>query len=135
MAGGRWNLKGLRVIYASESYGGALVEILVHGNLGRVPRGFASIEIHIPAEVDIEEITSKDLPNWDAQDCLASQSYGSRWYEKMRTAVLVVPSVPGGGIGRNVLLNQDHPKFHLLTASSPQAVKWDRRLFHRLRNK
>lgn len=131
IAGARWNVKGQRIIYAAESYGGALVEILVHSNLGRVPRGFASIEIHIPDEVDIEEITPKEVPNWDAQDCVASRSYGSRWYKEMRTAVLVVPSVPGGGIGRNVLVNQDHPQFHLLSASSPQPVKWDRRLFRR----
>jgi RES domain-containing protein len=96
-----------------------------------VPRGFASIEIHVPAEVDIEEVTARDLPKWDAPDCMASQSFGSRWYVEMRSAVLVVPSVPGSGMGRNILLNQDHPQFHLLSASAPRPVKWDRRLFHR----
>lgn len=131
MGGARWNLRGQRVIYAAESYVGALLEILVHSNLGRMPRGFASIEIHIPAEVDIEEVTASDLPKWDAPDCTASQSFGSRWYAEMRSAVLVVPSVTGSGFGRNILVNQAHPQFPLLSASAPLPVKWDRRLFHR----
>jgi RES domain-containing protein len=52
IGGARWNTKGQRVIYAAESYATALLEILVHSNLGRVPRGFGFIEIHVPAEVD-----------------------------------------------------------------------------------
>jgi len=131
IAGARWNIKGQRVIYAAESYAGALLEILVHSNLGRVPRGFASIEIHIPAAVEIEEITSEDLANWDAPDCLASRAFGSAWYVEARSAVLVVPSVPGNGMGRNILINQEHPQFRLVSASEPGAVRWDRRLFRR----
>lgn len=133
LAGARWNTKCQRVIYASDSYSCALLEILAHANIGRMPRGFASIEISIPAELDIEEITSADLPAWDAPDASASQSFGSRWFEEMRTPVLVVPSVPSNGNGRNVIINQAHPQFNLITAAPPQPVKWDRRLFHRRR--
>jgi RES domain-containing protein len=131
IAGARWNLKGQRVIYAGDSYVGALLEVLVHSNLGRVPRGFASIEIYIPTAVEIEEVIPKDLARWDAPDCKASQSFGSRWYIERRTAVLVVPSVPGSGVGRNILVNQDHPQFSLISASPPRKVKWDLRLFRR----
>ncbi len=131
LEGARWNVKGQRVIYAADSYAGALLEILAHSNLGRVPRGFASIEIHIPAEVDIEEITPDDLPGWDAPDYAASQAFGNRWYSEMRSTVLVVPSVAGSGMGRNILVNQEHPQFPSLSASPPRPVKWDRRLFRR----
>lgn len=133
IGGARWNVKGQRVIYAAESYALAVLEILVHSNLGRVPLGFASIEIDIPGAVDIEEITADDLPTWDATDCVASQSFGSCWYTEMRSAVLVVPSVVAGGFGRNTLINQEHPQFHLLSASLPRPVKWDTRLFRRQR--
>jgi RES domain-containing protein len=135
IGGARWNTKGQRVIYATESYATALLEILVHSNLGRVPRGFAFIEIHIPAEIDIQEITAGDVPKWDAPDCVASQSFGSRWYSEMRSAVLVVPSLAASGRQRNILINQDHPRFHLLSASAPRPVKWDPRLFHRRTSK
>lgn len=135
IGGARWNTKGQRVIYATESYATALLEILVHSNLGRVPRGFAFIEIHIPAEIDIQEITAGDVPKWDAPDCVASQSFGSRWYSEMQSAVLVVPSLAASGRQRNILINQDHPRFHLLSASAPRPVKWDPRLFHRRTSK
>lgn len=35
--GGRWNFPGRYVIYAAETYAGALIEKLVHTNIGRVP--------------------------------------------------------------------------------------------------
>jgi RES domain-containing protein len=131
IAGARWNVKGQRVIYAAESYATAILEILVHSNIARMPRGFAFIEIQIPNEIDIEEITESDLPEWDASDCVASQSFGSRWYSEMRSPVLVVPSLAASGRQRNILINQDHPQFHLLSASPPKPVEWDRRLFRR----
>jgi RES domain-containing protein len=131
LQGGRWSAKGQRVIYASESYSTALLETLVHSNLGRVPKGFAFIEIEIPEAVEIEEITADDLPKWDAPDCVASREFGSRWYEENRTAVLVVPSVAAGGRQRNVLINQRHAQFHLLSASAPETVVWDSRLFRK----
>lgn len=127
--GARWNRKGQFVIYGSTSYAGALLEILVHSNLGRVPKGFASIRIHIPASVLIEELRPEDFPGWDAPDGDVSSAWGSQWYEEMRSAVLLVPSVPSGGIERNVLIHQRHPDFHLITASEPIPVRWDKRLF------
>ncbi len=135
IGGARWNTKGQRVIYAGDSYAIALLEILVHSNLGRVPRGFAFIEIHVPAEIDIGEITARDLPKCNAPDCAASQAFGSRWYSEMRSAVLVVPSVAAGGRARNILINQDHSQFHLLSASAPSPVTWDPRLFRRRTSK
>jgi RES domain-containing protein len=135
IGGACWNTKNQRVIYAAESYATALLEILVHSNLGRVPRGLAVIEIYIPAEIDVEEITARDLPKWNAPDCAASQAFGRRWYSEMRSTVLVVPSVAAGGRARNILINQDHSEFHLLSASAPSPVSWDPRLFRRRTSK
>ena len=135
VSGARWNAKGQRVIYAAGSYATALLEILVHSNLGRLPRGFAFVEIHIPTDVDIEEITAADLPKWNAADCMACRTFGSRWYEEMRTAVLVVPSVAAAGYERSILINQEHPRFRLISASAPRPVQWDPRLFRRPSNR
>ncbi len=129
--GARWNSPGQQVIYASESFATALLETLVHSNLGRVPKSFAFIEIDIPEQVEIEEITSDDLPRWDDPGCEESREFGSRWYEERRTAVLVVPSVASAGRQRNVLINQEHEQFHFVSTSAPRPVKWDTRLFHR----
>jgi len=42
--GARWNSPGRRVIYASETYAGALLEILVHAS-GSVPRNQATSKL------------------------------------------------------------------------------------------
>ena len=126
--GGRWNSRGRRVIYSSETYAGALLETLAHANIGKVPKTQAWIEIRFPEALKIEEATA-DIPGWDADDVLASRAYGDRWLEDRRTAVLVVPSMVPAGIERNVVINQDHPDFALLESSAPQEVAWDVRLF------
>jgi len=127
--GARWSRKGQYVIYGATSFSGALLEILVHSNLGHVPKGFASIQIQIPSNVLIEELCPEDLPGWDDPSCEVSRAWGSLWYEEMRSAVSLVPSVPSGGIERNVLIHQRHPDFHRITASEPSPVRWDKRLF------
>ena len=127
--GARWNRKGQYVIYGATSYAGALLEILVHSNLGRVPKGFASIQIYVPNTVLIEELHPEELPGWGDLDGEVSRAWGSLWYEEMRSAVLLVPSVPSGGIERNVLIHQWHPDFPRITSSVSTPVRWDKRLF------
>ncbi len=127
--GARWNSPGRRIIYAAETYAGALLEILVHAS-GTVPRRHAHIEIGIPAEVEVEEITPDDLPGWDSASYEMSRNFGDRWTEERRTAVLLVPSVVTR-VERNVLINQDHPGFALIRASRPAPVLWDTWLWKR----
>src|ERR1035441_563037 len=56
--GARWNSPGRRVIYAAETYSGALLEILVHAS-GNVPKSQGYIEIQIPAALSIERVTPR----------------------------------------------------------------------------
>ena len=72
LVGGRWNSPGRPVIYAAETFAGALLEILVHSNLGRVPKTHAAIEISIPDRVSVEILDALKLPKWDAEDQIAS---------------------------------------------------------------
>jgi RES domain-containing protein len=127
--GARWNSPGRRVIYAAETYAGALLEILVHAS-GSVPQSQGYVEIKIPAGLSIEEITPDDLPQWYSPSFDAARSFGDRWYDERRTPVLIVPSVITL-VERNVLINQEHPDFHRISASQPMRVRWDRRLWRR----
>jgi RES domain-containing protein len=127
--GARWNSPGRRVIYAAETYAGALLEVLVHAS-GRIPRSQAYIEIEIPAGLSIEELTESDVPGWDAPSFDAAREAGDRWYDQRRSAVLLVPSVVTR-LERNVLINQEHPDFSRIRAGSPVAVRWDARLWSR----
>jgi RES domain-containing protein len=127
--GARWNSPGRRVIYAAETYAGALLEILVHAS-GSLPRSQGYIEIDIPAALSIEVITPEDVPGWDAVSSETARNLGNRWYDERRTPVLLVPSVVTRVEG-NVLINQEHPDFPLIRASQPMSVRWDARLWTR----
>ena len=129
--GGRWNSIGRRVIYAAETYAGALLEVLVHSNLSQPPKNHRVISIHIPDEIAVETVTTAQLPQWGSQDMLASQAWGDRWIESQRTAVLKVPSVVTQGRENNLILNIGHPQFTLITVEFPEDVHWDHRLFSR----
>jgi RES domain-containing protein len=125
--GARWNSPGRRVIYAAETYAGALLEILVHAS-GSVPQGQGYIEIQIPVALSIENVTPADVPHWDSRSFEAAQAFGDRWYDDRRTPVLIVPSVVTL-VERNVLINQEHPAFSGIRASKPMPVHWDVRLW------
>lgn len=129
LVGGRWHSPGRPVIYAAETFAGAVLEVLVHANLGRVPRTHAVVEIAIPDAIAIEIVAPEELPGWDAEDQVVSRAYGDRWLEKGRTAVLLVPSIITRWREHNVLLNPEHRAFKGITASKPQDVRWDERLF------
>jgi RES domain-containing protein len=128
LLGGRWNSPGRRVIYASETFAGAMLEMLAHANIGRLPRTHSWIEIVIGKNVSIEVLP--EVPSWDAADQRTSRAYGDRWYDERRTAVLVVPSLVARP-ERNVVINQDHPDFKKTRATVPKPVIWDQRLFGR----
>lgn len=127
--GNRWNSRGKRMIYTAETYAGSLLEILVHCNIGTIPRTHAWIEISAPQQVSVERIEVERVPGWDAADMIASRAFGDRWHRERRSAILLVPSVVTAGIESNAILNQDHPQFPLIQASDPRDVPWDRRLF------
>jgi len=129
--GGRWNSPGREVIYAAETYAGALLEILAHSHIGRVPRNFAYVEITVPESIGVEIVSPDDIPGWDLTGFSASQAFGDRWQKDQRSAVLLVPSVVTR-MERNVLINPRLPQFAKIRVTVPQPVIWDGRLFSRL---
>ena len=133
LTGGRWNSPGRAVIYAAETFAGALLEVLVHANLGRAPRTHAVIEITIPESVSIETVRPEAIPGWDAPDQIASREFGDRWLQELRSAVLLVPSFVARGRERNVLISPGHYDFGRITASEPEDLLWDERLFRHLK--
>ena len=127
--GGRWNSPGRRVIYASETYPGAILEMLAHTRIGKVPRTHERIEITIPSNVSIEHVDPKSLKGWDAPDSVIARQFGDEWLRQQRSLILTVPSLPASGLARNVLVNQDNHEFVQLKISPPKPVVWDSRLF------
>lgn len=129
LAGARWNSPGRPVIYAAETFAGAMLEILAHGNLNRLPRHHLFIEISILDSMTVENGLPIDFGNWDPSDQTFTRSVGDHWLTEMRSAVLVVPSVVTGGVETNILINPLHPDFDKIETSQPRPVRWDSRFF------
>ena len=115
--GGRWNSAGLPVIYAAETFAGALLEVLVHSNLSQPPRNQSVVRIVVPEEVKVETVAVETVQNWDAEDMIASRNFGDRWIQENRTAILRVPSVITRGRENNIVFNPAHAEF--LRSSEP----------------
>jgi len=129
--GGRWNSPGRPVIYAAETYAGAILEILVHANLNRLPHTHAVVTIDIPSGLAVERLSPSALPGWDHPNQAVSRAFGDRWLAEARTAVLMVASLATQGRESNILINPAHPEFARTAHAPPEPVVWDERLFTR----
>jgi len=133
--GGCWNSAGQRVIYAAESYAGAMLEVLVHANLSVPPKNHRVVRITIPEQVKIEAVSPLSLAGWDSEDLTAPRAFGDKWLTELRTAVLRVPSVITEGRENNILINPLHPQFAKIVAGEPEPIRWDARLFAQVKRR
>ena len=129
LEGARWNSPGRALIYASEHYATALLEKLVHAGRTQLPGGHHAAAIEIPDDLALEVLDPATLPGWDTEDSGAARSYGDAWQGELRTAVLVVPSLPGQPVERNFIINPAHPDAARILVGQPFDVVWDGRLF------
>jgi RES domain-containing protein len=127
--GGRWNSVGQRIIYAAETYAGALLEVLVHANLSQPPKNHRVIRIDIPDRAKIETVRLHALQDWDAEDMVVSRAFADQWIREARSAVLRVPNIVTQGREHNLVINPAHPQFSFISAGEPEAIVWDARLF------
>ncbi len=131
LIGGRWNSPGRPVIYGSLSYSCAMLEILAHASIGRIPTTHCFVIAEIPDAVTIERHNAASLPvEWDAENSSAARLFGDQWLKQARSAILVIPSVVAR-LEWNALVNPLHPDSSKLIVSLPEKVAWDKRLFER----
>ena len=127
---GRWNAANEFVLYLAEHFSTAVLESVVHAGDAAPPPSHAAW-VRIPANAGIEAVGLRQLPRgWDDVDDLSiCRAIGSRWYSRGRSAVLIVPSVPGRPYERNIVVNTTHPWATRIRWSSARDVPWDPRLF------
>ena len=130
--GGRWNPRGIAVVYTAETLSLALLEVLVHVDPRQAPRDLVGIPVDLPTEVATEEVRGEDLPKgWERLPAPPSLvRIGGEWARAQRTVALVVPSVVNP-VERNVLLNPRHADFALLEKGELVHVPIDPRLVSR----
>jgi RES domain-containing protein len=125
--GGRWNHKGVPMVYTAGSQSLAMLEMLVQDEPLRAR--YVMIPAVLPTHPRIERATPEQLPdNWrDAAARQDLQVLGSEWTRRQSSAVLVVPSavIP---TETNYLLNPLHPAFSRIEIGEPQEFVTDLRL-------
>lgn len=127
--GGRFNSPGRAVIYGALTCAGAMLEVLVHARIGKVPRHQIVVTAQVPDDVPVERAEPGMLPaGWDTADLGIARAYGDRWIGEARSAVLLVPSVVVRGEW-NAMVNPVHPDAGRIVVGAPEAVVWDARLF------
>lgn len=130
LVGGRWNAIGQPVVYASLSFGGALIEQLVHAGVGRLPPR-VHVRITIPAGVRVAAPAPGALAGWDSDDFVAARRIGRVWLHDRAAVALVVPSKSAAPFERNVVINPLHRDYRRLVVTPPAALDWDPRLKRR----
>lgn len=125
--GGRWNRKGVPLVYTAGSQSLAMLEMLVQDEPLRAR--YVMIPATIPKGLKIERVSLGDLPaGWrDRAAREQLQAIGTDWAKRTTSAVLAVPSavIPAE---TNYLLNPLHPGFARIEIGEPREFITDLRL-------
>ena len=125
----RWNRKGQKVIYTSESRSLACLENVVHRSQRGLMGLFKTLVIEIPDDLKMETIERKMLPEgWSHfNNYRLCQEMGSAWSTSGNTAILKVPSalVPQEN---NYILNTLHPDFKSIHLVDAEEFTFDSRI-------
>lgn len=128
MAGGRWNLPGDAVVYASASLALAAMETFIHLGEDGLHIPFVSFRIEIPDTVRVQRCRRPPAGSHDEPPQEPSMRYGSAWLRRGGTAVLEVPSVivPSES---NYLLNPLHGDFSRIRIGRARPFAFDPRMW------
>ena len=126
--GGRWNSKGLAVIYTAGSLALASIEMVVNLPSPKLLEAFVRIPVNFDADL-VEILLPEKYPrDWQHRPISPeTKAIGDRWIKQLRSPVLRVPSVivPEEF---NYLINPAHPDFAKIEIGQPVVYHFDPRL-------
>lgn len=126
--GGRWNRKGISMLYTAEHRSLAALEVLVHLNTSEVPDDLKIISIEIPSNsiITIGLERFKKIQKRETKETF--QVIGNKWVLEEKSLCLKVPSIV---INEefNVLLNPNHKLFKKVKIDKVDDFIFDKRLF------
>jgi RES domain-containing protein len=131
--GGRWNSRGVPMVYTSTSLSLAAIELFVHLEPSQAPEDLVYLSATLPDGEPARTIQQAELPpDWWSDDIAISgettRELGDAWIRSRSSLGIQVPSVPIR-VERNVLLNPLHPRMHELRIEAPQPFVFDARMF------
>lgn len=127
----RWHNAGAPIVYTASSPASALVEMLVHLELGDVdhlPDSFLLLMIEMQDSIPIITLDESRLSSgWRTQE-EETRAAGDAWLRESNSAILSVPSaiVPHT---KNYLVNPLHPDVKNIKIRSYGRYPFDSRLF------
>ncbi|GAA4278425.1 RES family NAD+ phosphorylase [Aquimarina mytili] len=126
--GGRWNPKGVAVLYTSTTAALSALEVLAHLPAAYFPDDMAIATIEIPDDL-VTEIDHEQLPeNWKKIPApIEVQSFTMKWINEEKYLGIKVPSIiiPNE---KNLLINPLHPKFNKVKLITVEPFSFDSRL-------
>ena len=127
--GGRWNHKGVGIVYASETRALATLEFLVHVNPVAIPARLKIASIEIPERIRPKIIEASILPaDWRVYPSPSELAdIGTQWAVSMRSLLLRVPSAVVSD-ECNMLINPLHPEMRLVKIAKIDDYLYDQRL-------
>jgi RES domain-containing protein len=131
LAGGRWNSRGIAMVYLASSLALATLELLVHIDYERALGSHMAIPVSFEDALVLKVADSDLGENWQAiSQRSRTRAIGDAWATSHASVVIAVPSavIPAE---KNYLLNPKHPDFSKLTIGRPQPFRFDPRLYKR----
>jgi RES domain-containing protein len=126
--GGRWNTRGVPMVYCSSSLALAAIELFVHLEPAQAPDDLVSITATLPEGEPARTLAPAELAaNWWTKTEI-TRSLGDAWLQSAASLALRVPSVPIRSEW-NVLVNPLHPRMNELRIAPPEPFHFDARMF------
>tara|TARA_R110000744_G_scaffold237369_4_gene354856 strand:+ start:62034 stop:62495 length:462 start_codon:yes stop_codon:yes gene_type:complete len=128
--GGRWNNKGVKMLYTASSIALAMSEVAVHVPYGILPQDYFVISIEIP-DSSFESLDMSLLKGIDWEQIphgFETQTIGDDFINKGTYLALKVPSVVVPG-DYNFILNPHHENYDKVKVVDVQPFSFDKRMF------
>ncbi len=126
--GGRWNSKGIPMLYVSEHISLAVLEMLVNNQFQDFSIELSLLRISIPDTIDVKEIKLTKLKSAWNEDHSYSKFIGNEFIKSKTNLLLKVPSAVVMD-EHNFLINPLHTDFKKVKITEVKDFKTDKRLF------
>jgi RES domain-containing protein len=126
---GRWNSRGVPMVYCSSSLALAAIELFVHLEPNLQPSDLVSIAAELPQGEPARTVELAELPKaWWEDDYDPLRELGDSWIRAKTSLAMMVPSAPLH-LEWNVLVNPLHPALKKVKIDPPQPFHFDARMF------
>jgi RES domain-containing protein len=130
IAGGRWNPRGVAVLYTCCYASTAVLEARVHA-AGILPKAsYFLVTLDVPDELAACAYVPQLPTDWNdlARDPVSTVAIGRAWVDAGQSLIMRVPSVVCPA-DHNLLFNPGHPDMGRVTVVSKDVFSIDARLF------